>query len=158
MNNYQNYLNNPTFTHYPYLKKYPGWHYFGAEPGFTLISTLFQSFKSSIKKSILYNYYSEEYFWEEVRRAEDGEMIEEGVVEYDDVFNYLLFNLQNSTQNIIIMDKLTGAILFEIPLTPENLAKKFEDIITTENLAKKLEDTFPRNFSNPLEEVEIYAQ
>lgn len=166
MNIHQKYLNNPTFTHYPYTnKKTHNTYFFGETPTYTLISPLFQSIiqnyphpNNKIHQSILDHSCLEweaerEWKWAATEMEEEGEDWRIG-----DSSNLFYFHLQNQSKRIIIVDKTTGELHFEIPLTPENLGKKFEDIITTEDLAKKLEDSLaPRNSSNPFEEVEICA-
>lgn len=127
------FLNNPQYQHYPHIIKPLCCSIsFGQTLSYTLISPLFQSIpllNPQLLISLLENFYTTEEIRREEKRTIEEERAKEWIFELSDLYAYLTFKIQSSCKKLIFTDKLTGEILFEIPLTKQNLNKKIEELL-----------------------------
>jgi len=85
-----------------------------------IISPLFSSIPSpEITEQLLNNYFPEGYIEKKIEEEKD---------DVEEVILSLLHFIQTNSSSIIIISADSGELLSEIPLTPENLEKKWEEL------------------------------
>lgn len=113
---------------FPLIKQHPSifsWETFEEEKKMTHFSPLFQSFTPEQEEQILQDHYGASYIQEELEKITEGNHL---FMEPEDFLTYLLLELQQLS-TLIIINKETGEIISEIPLSEENLNKNLEDFL-----------------------------